>query len=114
MTRSARLPVPSIRLRWSASDLAEIIPGLIVIGWNVAGIALAGTLVIDEIDSPRELAAATAPDLDPHAEEQPQHEATNATASTLTYHGKAPATHPVHQTAPPPLHSDDPHEELWS
>lgn len=109
--RKGRLP--AARLRWSPTA-AEIIEGLIFIGWNAAGLALAGSLVIDEIDSPRELAAASVPDLVPHAEEQSQHEATNATASTLTYRYEAHGTHPVHQTAPPPLHRDALHEEPWS
>ncbi len=80
---------------------------------NAVGLALTGSLVADEIDSPRELAAASVPDREPHAEEQPQHDAANATASnTHTYRYKPQATGPAHQLAP--IHGGDLRREVWS
>ncbi|MFC8269529.1 hypothetical protein ACFUIZ_27995 [Streptomyces cinereoruber] len=81
--RMARLPVPATRIGWSALDLLETVPGLMLLGMNASGLALTGILVADEIGSPHGLAAASVPDLEPHAEEQPQH-AANATAGTST------------------------------
>ncbi|MFE7583595.1 hypothetical protein ACFU5Y_18820 [Streptomyces gardneri] len=106
--RKARLP--AIGLRWYHA--AEIAEGLILIGCNAAGLGLAGSLVIDEVGSTREFAAVSVPDLEPHAEEQPQPYAASATASSLAYRYEAPATRPVHQPALPSLYSDAPHEGL--
>ncbi|MFG3348747.1 hypothetical protein ACGF1Z_27275 [Streptomyces sp. NPDC048018] len=70
---------------------------------NAVGLALAGSLVADEVDSAPELAAASVPDLEPHAEEQPRNDAANATASsTHTYRYEPQATSPAHQIAPMP------------
>ncbi|MFE1378160.1 hypothetical protein ACFW6S_04270 [Streptomyces sp. NPDC058740] len=99
MTRKARLP--ATRMGWSGFDLLETVPGLVILGMNAVGLALAGTLVADEIDNPGELAAASAPDLEPHTEEQPQHDSANATASSIhTYRYEPYAKRPAHQTAP--------------
>ncbi|WP_234338274.1 MULTISPECIES: hypothetical protein [unclassified Streptomyces] len=68
---------------------------------NAAGLALTGSLVADEFDRVRGLAAASVPDLEPHAEEQP-HDAANATAgtSTRTYRYAPDAPGPAHQDVP--------------
>ncbi|MFJ4338686.1 hypothetical protein [Streptomyces sp. NPDC088915] len=102
MIRKARLPVPALRGGWSALDLLETVPGLMLLGMNAAGLALTGSLVADEIGSPRGLAAASVPDLEPHAEEQPQHDAANATAgtSTRTYRYEPDAPRPAPQDVP--------------
>ncbi|MFD4374812.1 hypothetical protein [Streptomyces sp. NPDC058486] len=113
MTRNARLPVFTTRLRWSASNLAEIVPSLIFISWNAAGIALAGSLVVDEIDTAHGLSVASAPDLELYAEEQPQ-DAAKATASTHTYPYESHTTSPAHRTASLPLNGDGLREEVWS
>ncbi|MFJ8300127.1 hypothetical protein ACIQ9R_30135 [Streptomyces sp. NPDC094447] len=98
----ARLPVPATRIGWSALDLLETVPGLMILGMNAAGLALTGSLIADEISSPRGLAAASVPDLEPHAEEQPQHDAANATAdsSTSTYRYQPDAPGAAHQDLP--------------
>ncbi|MGW0120538.1 hypothetical protein [Streptomyces sp. NPDC003327] len=100
----ARLPVPATRIGWSALDLLETVPGLMLLGMNAAGLALTGSLIADEIGSPRGLAAASVPDLEPHAEEQPQH-AANATADTSTstsvYRYEPHMPGPAHQDVPP-------------
>ncbi|MFF4169051.1 hypothetical protein [Streptomyces sp. NPDC001744] len=102
----ARLPAPATRIGWSALDLLETVPGLMLLGMNAAGLALTGSLIADEIGSPRGLAAASVPDLEPHAEEQPQH-AANATADTSTststsvYRYEPHMPGPVHQDVPP-------------
>ncbi|MEU8617327.1 hypothetical protein [Streptomyces sp. NPDC048623] len=112
--RKARLPVPTTRIGWSGFDLLESVPGLVILGMNAVGLALAGSLVADEIDSARGLAAASVPDLEPYAEEQPQHDAANATASSIrTYRYESPVTGPAHQTAPLPLHGGDLRGEVW-
>ncbi|MFH9955978.1 hypothetical protein ACH4OX_17435 [Streptomyces roseolus] len=103
----ARLPVPATRIGWSALDLLETVPGLMLLGMNVSGLALTGILVADEIGGPRGLVAASVPDLEPHAEEQPQHDAANATAgtststSTRTYRYEPHVPGPAHQDVPP-------------
>ncbi|MFC8730031.1 hypothetical protein [Streptomyces bacillaris] len=84
MIRKARLPVPPTSNGWSALDLLETVPGLMLLGMNAAGLALTGSLVVDEIGIPRGLAAASVPGPEPHAEEQPQYDAANATADTST------------------------------
>ncbi|MFG3037242.1 hypothetical protein ACGFYZ_10095 [Streptomyces sp. NPDC048330] len=80
MIRKARLPAP---FRFGRFD-AESIPGLVLLGMNATGLVLTGTLVTDEFDSTRGLAAVSVPDLDKQAEEQ-LHDAAIATASTNTY-----------------------------
>ncbi|MFD5109043.1 hypothetical protein [Streptomyces cinereoruber] len=102
MIRKARLPVPAFRGGWSAFDLLEAVPGLMILGMNAAGLALTGSLVADEVDSPRGLAAASVPDLEPQAEEQPQYDTANATAgiSTRTYRYDPHVSGPAHQEAP--------------
>ncbi|MFF6833381.1 hypothetical protein ACFY84_16120 [Streptomyces sp. NPDC012438] len=103
----ARLPVPATRIGWSALDLFETVPGLMLLGMNAAGLALTGSLIADEVGSPRGLAAASVPDLEPHAEEQPQHDAANATAGTSTststrvYRYEPHMPGPAHQDVPP-------------
>ncbi|WP_234309404.1 hypothetical protein [Streptomyces sp. NRRL F-5193] len=69
---------------------------------NASGLALTGILVADEIGGPHGLAAASVPDLEPHAEEQPQH-AANATAGTSTrvYRYEPHVPGPAHQDVPP-------------
>ncbi|MFB8040528.1 hypothetical protein ACFC8F_04395 [Streptomyces hydrogenans] len=102
----ARLPVPATRTGWSALDLLETVPGLLLLGMNAAGLALTGSLIADEISSPHGLAAASVPDLETHAEEQPQHNAANATAdsststSTSTYRYQPDAPGAAHQDLP--------------
>ncbi|MFD6076776.1 hypothetical protein ACFWG5_14475 [Streptomyces hydrogenans] len=98
----ARLPAPATKIGWSALDLLETVPGLMILGMNAAGLALTGSLIADEIGSPRGLAAASVPDLEPHAEEQPQH-AANATADTSTsvYRYEPHMPGPAHQDVPP-------------
>ncbi|MFB7025939.1 MULTISPECIES: hypothetical protein [unclassified Streptomyces] len=96
----ARLPVPATRIGWSALDLLETVPGLMLLGMNAAGLALTGSLIADEIGSPRGLAAASVPDLEPHAEEQPQHDAANATADSSTYRYQPDAPGAAHQDLP--------------
>ncbi|MFC9487926.1 hypothetical protein ACFTZM_17830 [Streptomyces hydrogenans] len=106
----ARLPVPATRIGWSALDLLETVPGLMILGMNAAGLALTGSLIADEIGGPRGLAAVSVPDLEPYAEEQPQH-AANATAGTSTststststcvYRYEAHMPGPAHQGVPP-------------
>ncbi|MFG2835988.1 hypothetical protein ACGFYE_13460 [Streptomyces zaomyceticus] len=83
---------------------------------NAVGLALAGSLVADEIDSARELVAASVPDQEPQAEEQPQNDAANATASsTHTYRYETSSTGPAHHyTAPLPPNGDGLHGEVWS
>ncbi|MFD3945186.1 hypothetical protein [Streptomyces sp. NPDC058579] len=93
MIRKARLPAP---FRLGRFD-PDSIPGLMLLGMNATGLVLTGTLVTDEFDSTRGLAALSVPDLDQHAEEQP-HDAANATASTHTYRYTLHATDPA-QTA---------------
>ncbi|MFC9734200.1 hypothetical protein ACFWGM_01350 [Streptomyces roseolus] len=70
---------------------------------NAAGLVLTGSLVADEIGDPRGLASASVPDLEPHAEEQPQHDAANATAGTSTriYRYEPHMPGPAHQDVPP-------------
>ncbi|MFJ3921649.1 hypothetical protein [Streptomyces sp. NPDC090022] len=77
---------------------------------NAIGLALAGALVADEINSTGGIAAASTPDLEPHAEEQP-HDAANATASS-SIHTYRYATRPAQQTAPPA--GDGLRQEGWS
>ncbi len=93
---------PATRIGWSAFGLLEAVPGFMILGMNAAGLALTGSLVADEFDSPRGLTAASVPDLEPHAEEQPQHDAANATAgiSTRTYRYEPYVPEPAHQDAP--------------
>ncbi|MFE7509825.1 hypothetical protein ACFU8I_01080 [Streptomyces sp. NPDC057540] len=93
MIRKARLPAP---FRLGRFD-AESIPGLVLLGMNATGLVLTGTLVNDEFDSTRGLAAVSVPDLDQQAEEQ-LHDAAIATASTHTYRYTPSATDPS-QTA---------------
>ncbi|WP_432078298.1 hypothetical protein [Streptomyces sp. YPW6] len=113
MTRKARLPVPAVRIGWSTFDLLDTVPGLMILGMNAVGLALAGSLVTDEVDSARGLAAASVPDLEPHAEEQPQHGAANATASSIrTYRYEPAATGPAHQTVP--IHDGNHRREDWA
>ncbi|MEV7565637.1 hypothetical protein [Streptomyces tanashiensis] len=113
MTRKARLPAPATRIGWTAFDLLESVPSLMILGMNAVGLALAGSLVADEIDSPRGLAAASVPDLEPHAEEQSQSDAANATASsTHTYRYVPQTMGPARQTAP--VNSGDRRREVWS
>ncbi|WP_329309274.1 hypothetical protein [Streptomyces microflavus] len=90
MIRKARLPVP---LRLGRFD-AESIPGLVLLGMNATGLVLTGTLVSDEFDSDRGLATVSVPDLNQHAEEQPD-DAANATASTHTYRYVSHAADPA-------------------
>ncbi|WP_121827711.1 hypothetical protein [Streptomyces sp. S1] len=94
MIRKARLPAP---FRLGRFD-AESIPGLVLLGMNATGLVLTGTLVTDEFDSTRGLAAVSVPDLDQQAEEQ-LHDAAIATASTHTYR-YAPHTPDPSQTDP--------------
>ncbi|MER8036556.1 hypothetical protein [Streptomyces hydrogenans] len=103
----ARLPVPATRIGWSALDLLETVPGLMLLGMNAAGLALTGSLIADEIGSPRGLAAASVPDLEPHAEEQPQH-AANATAGTSTSTSTSTRVYRYEPHMPGPAHQDVP------
>ena len=111
MTRKARLP--ATRIGRSAFDLLETVPGLMILGMNAVGLALTGSLVADEIDSAPGLASASMPDLEPHAEEQSQNDATNATArSTYPNRYESQTTGPAHQTAP--IHDGDHRRKVWS
>ncbi|MFE0642180.1 hypothetical protein [Streptomyces sp. NPDC058877] len=112
MTHKARLPVPATRVGWSAFDLLETIPGLMILGMNAVGITLAGSLVAHEIDSAQERAAASAPDLEPHAEEQPQYAANATASSTHIYRYEPHALGPAHHTVP--IHDGDHSKEVWS
>ncbi len=113
MTRKARLPAPTTRIGRSAYDLLETVPGLMILGMNAVGLALTGSMVTDEIDSTGGIAAASAPDLEPHADEQPQHGAANATASSIRmYRYESQTMGPTHQTAP--IHDGDHRRKVWS
>ncbi|WP_411574897.1 hypothetical protein [Streptomyces fradiae] len=89
--------LPTGRRRWRSEFVPEAIPGLLLIAANLIGCALAGDMIAAEFDRSRMPAAASVPDQEPYAEEQPQQYAANATAGT---------------TSAPPQLRHDPREEL--
>ncbi|MGW6391663.1 hypothetical protein ACWFR1_14415 [Streptomyces sp. NPDC055103] len=88
--------------------------GLTLIGANLAGLALAASAIAQEVHHAPVLGAAAVPDQAP-VEEQPQHNAANATTVTArTYRYALRTNGPAHPTTPPLPHSDGHTGELWS
>ncbi|MET9952770.1 MULTISPECIES: hypothetical protein [Streptomyces] len=88
--------------------------GLALIGANLAGLTLTAGVIAQEAGHAPVLGAATVPDQSP-VEEQPQHDAANATTGSVrTYRYEPRTTVPAHPSAPPLFHGDGRTGEVWS